>query len=84
MLNIVKRPSRTAYDYIIVGSGSAGSTVAGRLSEDKSKNILLIEAGASDRDIFIQMPAGLGIPLMKDRYNWKFFAEKDDTYESTE
>ncbi len=84
MLNIVKRPSRAAYDYIIVGSGSAGSTVAGRLSEDKSKKILLIEAGASDRNIFIQMPAGLGIPLMKDRYNWKFFAEKDDTSESTE
>lgn len=84
MLNILKRPSRTAYDYIIIGSGSAGSTVAGRLSEDKSKNILLIEAGASDRHIFIQMPAGLGIPLMKDRYNWKFFAEKDHITESTE
>ena len=84
MLNILKRPSRTAYDYIIIGSGSAGSTVAGRLSEDKSKNILLIEAGASDRNIFIQMPAGLGIPLMKDRYNWKFFAEKDHITESTE
>ena len=84
MLNILKRPSRTAYDYIIIGSGSAGSTVAGRISEDKSKNILLIEAGASDRNIFIQMPAGLGIPLMKDRYNWKFFAEKDHITESTE
>ena len=84
MLNILKRPSRTAYDYIIIGSGSAGSAVAGRLSEDKSKNILLIEAGASDRNIFIQMPAGLGIPLMKDRYNWKFFAEKDHITESTE
>lgn len=84
MLNILKRPSHTAYDYVIIGSGSAGSTVAGRLSEDKSKNILLIEAGASDRNIFIQMPAGLGIPLMKNRYNWKFFAEKDDTSKSTE
>ncbi|MGB1912688.1 MAG: GMC family oxidoreductase N-terminal domain-containing protein [Porticoccaceae bacterium] len=83
MLNMVKRPSRNAYDYIIIGSGSAGSTVACRLSECKSKNILLIEAGASDRNIFIQMPAGLGIPLMKDRYNWKFFAEKDDTSKST-
>ena len=84
MLNILKRPSHTAYDYVIIGSGSAGSTVAGRLSEDKSKNILLIEAGASDRNIFIQMPAGLGIPLMKNRYNWKFFAEKDHITESTE
>jgi len=78
MLNIVKRPSQPAYDYIIIGSGSAGSTLAARLSEDSAKRVLLIEAGPSDRNIFIQMPAGLGIPLMKDRYNWKFFAEKED------
>jgi len=77
MLNIVKRPTRTVYDYIIIGSGSAGSTLAARLSEDGSNRILLIEAGPSDRNIFIQMPAGLGFPLMKDRYNWKFFAEKE-------
>jgi choline dehydrogenase len=77
MLNIVKRPTRSVYDYIIIGSGSAGSTLAARLSEDGSNSVLLIEAGPSDRNIFIQMPAGLGFPLMKDRYNWKFFAEKE-------
>ena len=77
MLDIVKRPSKSIYDYIIIGSGSAGSTLAARLSEDGSKSVLLIEAGPSDRNIFIQMPASLGIPLMKDRYNWKFFAEKE-------
>ena len=80
----VKRPSLSTYDYIIVGSGSAGSVLAARLSEDKSNKVLLIEAGASDRNIFIQMPAGLGIPLMKDRYNWKFFAESDHFTDSTE
>ena len=78
MLNIVKRPSQSAYDYIIIGSGSAGSTLAARLSEDSANSVLLIEAGPSDRNNFIQMPAGLGIPLMKDRYNWKFFGEKEN------
>ena len=84
MPTFLKRPALSAYDYIIVGSGSAGSVLAARLSEDKSKNVLLIEAGASDRNIFIQMPAGLGIPLMKDRYNWKFFAESNHFTDSIE
>ncbi len=65
------------FDYIIVGSGSAGSTLAGRLSEDSGRSVLLIEAGPHDRSIYIQMPAALGVPLTSDRFNWYYHSEPD-------
>ncbi len=48
----------TAYDYIIIGGGSAGCVLAARLSEDPSLKVLLLEAGGGDASMLFRMPAG--------------------------
>ncbi len=65
------------FDYIIVGAGSAGCVLANRLSEDAGAMVLLLEAGGSDRSIFIQMPTALSIPMNMARYNWFFESEPE-------
>lgn len=65
------------FDYIIVGAGSAGCALADRLTEDGQARVLLLEAGGSDRHIFIQMPTALSIPMNMKRFNWFFESEPE-------
>jgi len=60
------------YDYIIVGAGSAGCVLANRLTENPENTVLLLEAGGSDRSLFIRMPTALSIPLNMKRFNWGY------------
>lgn len=64
-------------DIIIVGAGSAGCVLAERLSADPRLRVTLIEAGGSDRRLFVQMPLGYGKLYHDPAVNWNFRAEPD-------
>lgn len=64
-------------DYIIIGSGSAGSAIAYRLSEDGKHTVMVLEYGGSDIGPFIQMPAALAWPMSMKRYNWGYLSEPE-------
>ncbi len=65
------------FDFIILGSGSAGSAMAYRLSEDGKNTVLVLEFGGSDRGPFIQMPSALSYPMNMNTYNWGFETEPE-------
>jgi choline dehydrogenase len=69
--------SERTFDYVIVGAGSAGSTLASRLTEDGKHSVLVLEFGGSDRSLYIQMPAALSIPLNMKAYNWGYWSEPE-------
>jgi choline dehydrogenase len=71
--------TKTHYDYVIVGGGSAGSVLANRLSDGGNSSVLVLEAGRSDYpwDLFIQMPAALTFPSGNPLYDWRYESDPE-------
>ena len=70
------------YDYIVVGAGSAGCVIAGRLSEDPNCQVLLIEAGRDDRTTLVRKPGMIAVihtvPQVKKKFDWGYYSKPRD------
>ena len=68
-------PDNAEFDYVIVGSGSAGCAVANRLSADGRHQVLLLEAGGRDRHYHIHVPLMVAHILNDTRWTWPYMTE---------
>jgi choline dehydrogenase len=64
-------------DFIVIGAGSAGCTVAARLSENPANRVLLLEAGGDDTNRWIHIPLGFGKTFADPSVNWCYETEPD-------
>ncbi len=60
------------FDFIVVGAGSAGATVARRLADHSQNRVLLLEAGGSDRHLYVSMPSGVGEIHRRRMFEWGY------------
>lgn len=68
-----------SFDYIIVGSGPAGSILANRLTQDKLHTACVIEAGIPDTSMYIRIPAGFVKTLYDPSFLWSYETEPSDS-----
>ena len=83
MNRLLNALTKKSFDFVIVGAGSAGCAIAGRLSENPKIKVALIEAGPEDTSLAINIPIGIGAqigtPGMKS-INWYFENEGLEKY----
>ena len=65
-----------SYDFIIVGAGSSGSTIANRLTENPKINVLLLEAGKKEH-FYARMPMSFGLFINRPGVNWRYSSQPE-------
>ena len=70
-------PASDAYDYVIVGGGTAGCVLANRLSAGGTHRVLVLEAGPRDSYLWIHIPIGYAKTMFHPVYNWGFHTDPD-------
>jgi choline dehydrogenase len=71
----MQKLSKTQFDFIIIGAGSAGATLAARLTENNQFSVCLIEAGGKDKSPFIHIPFGLAFLSRMTNLGWEYDTE---------
>jgi choline dehydrogenase-like flavoprotein len=71
----MQKLSQTQFDFIIIGAGSAGATLASRLTENNQFSVCLIEAGGKDTSPFIHIPFGLAFLSRMTKLGWEYNTE---------
>lgn len=71
----MQKLSQTEFDFIIIGAGSAGATLAARLTENSQFSVCLIEAGGKDKSPFIHIPFGLAFLSRMTNLGWEYNTE---------
>lgn len=61
------------FDYVIVGGGSAGCVLANRLSANPNHRVCLLEAGPTDDNLLVTMPAGIIALMRSNKRNWRYY-----------